>query len=51
MDFFFDDNGDLVFSYSAKKGAKSANDAAATEEFAKLCQGGSNSSDMEIGDR
>ncbi len=51
VDFFFDDNGNLAFSYSAKKGTKSANDAAATEAFAKYCQGGSATQDMEIGSR
>ncbi len=49
INFNVADSGDLAFSYSAKKGSKTANDAAASKAFAEYCQAGTESKGMEIG--
>ncbi|MBQ6569782.1 MAG: hypothetical protein IJL87_05960 [Clostridia bacterium] len=49
INFNVEDSGDLAYSYSAKKGSKTANDAAASKAFAEYCQAGTDSKGMEIG--
>ncbi len=50
IDFFMDKNGNITFSFSARTGSNgTGGDALATKLFAQMCQGGSESVDMDIG--